>query len=221
MFRPSVSQPFDHPVRRQPAPEAPLRPLETALVVATAAVFLLVVFQVILWRGSPILLYVQDPAAVFAFTPLAGFISHLGVFALFAAGAICVFSSFHVAHRFGLLFWVGLFSMVIAADDFFMVHEVLAPRVGVPELAVFGIYGLSALAILVRFRRLLSGKGHMALYLATLLLAGSVLLDLALEYSDAQVIAEDSLKFVGLMLWSAYWLRRAHLAMAGRWGAKG
>lgn len=197
-----------------PQGQAPLRPAETIWIIGAAVGFLLAMFAVILMRGSAIFLYVQDPAAVFGFSPLAGFISNLGVFALFAAGAICVFASYHVPARFGLLFWAGALSVMIAADDFFMFHEFLAPRIGVPEIAVFGFYAVYALGVIVVFRTALAGRAHVGLYAAAALLAASVGVDLATAYSQTQVVFEDSLKFVGLILWAAYWVRRAHLTLA-------
>ncbi len=68
-------------------------------------------------------MYLRDPAAVFKFTPPAGMISHSGVFAMIATGAICLFVYRSASRDRLLLFWTGVFSLMITHDDFFMIHE--------------------------------------------------------------------------------------------------
>ncbi|MBS1302151.1 hypothetical protein [Loktanella sp. SALINAS62] len=197
--------------------KVPLRPREIALTVAGTTVFLVAMFTAVGWRGNnPVSLYLRDPAAVFGFSPLAGIISHLGVFALLTAGAICIFASLHSPLSKRLLFWVGVFSLLLGIDDFFMVHEDLAGRIGLSEILFFAAYGLFAITIFFVFRSSLVGKSHAGLYVGLTLLAASVAIDVRLDYSEVQVMVEDSVKFAGLILWSIYWVRRAHFSIAER-----
>ena len=81
----------------EPAIDTPLiRFRQIVMVLVTG---LLLVVSVILVveaaGGTSIAVYFRDPAASFNFTPFAGMISHLGVFASAAAGVICCFSSLH------------------------------------------------------------------------------------------------------------------------------
>lgn len=194
---------------------APLRIKHILVLIAGATAFLTLLFAAVASRGrNSITMYVRDPAAEFGFTPLAGMVSHLGVFALLTAGVISIFASYHVRPARGLLFWAGSFSLLIGVDDFFMIHDDLALRVGLSEIHVFAFYGLLALTISFVFRTSLIGKAHVGLYTAIVLLAASVIADVAMDHSETQVVFEDSLIFVGLIVWSSYWIRRAHLTLS-------
>lgn len=192
----------------------PLRLVTTAIAIVSATTFLVAGFLTINWAGGDIVLYLRDPAATFGFTPFAGLFSHIGVFALATAGVIGIFAFFHVHQDKSLLLWAGLFSLLIAIDDFFMLHENIVPRVlGISEAYVLAFYGLFSFVIFAAFRSSLTGKAHVGLYAALSLLAASVLCDIVMVYSERQVMLEDSLKFSGLLVWSTYWVRRAHHAV--------
>lgn len=47
----------------------------------------------------------------------------------------------------------ALLMVLLAADESFMIHENLTDQFGIPELTVYGTYGLILLAVLVLFRR--------------------------------------------------------------------
>jgi hypothetical protein len=192
---------------------SPLRPLQTTILILSMATVLCFAYVIIGWRGSSISMYLRDPAAVFEFTPLAGMISHFGVFSMIGCGSILLFASHRAGKDGPLLFWIGIFSLMIALDDFFMIHEDIAPRtLGIDESYVISLYGLFALAVFIGFRNALIGSAHSGLYAALALLGASVLVDAVFAFSEGQVVFEDSLKFVGLIVWSAYWVRRAQLA---------
>ncbi|QFU10360.1 hypothetical protein PARPLA_03348 [Rhodobacteraceae bacterium THAF1] len=182
-----------------------------AVLLAGAGVALSVCGVVVALNGVSIAVYFRDPAASFGFTPLAGMISHLGVFALAGSGVICIFASNFSASARGLLRAAGTFSLLIAVDDFFMLHEDILPRLGVSELVTYAIYGGFAGLIGVAFRTKLLGSAHFGLHIAIAFLAASVVYDMVAEFSQTQAVIEDSLKFIGLVMWSAYWIKRASL----------
>jgi hypothetical protein len=70
------------------------------------------------------------------------------------------------------------------------------------------------LIIAVRFRLQLPKAPLAGLFVAVMLLGLSVSLDAVIEFSNKQTVIEDGLKFVGLMVWSVYWIDRASTAMA-------
>ena len=198
--------------------KTPLRTNETIIIIVLSSFFLSAFFMVIIWRGQPLANYVRDPAATFSFSPLAGIISHLGVFALLTAGTINVFAFFHANRDKLFLLFAGLFSLVIAMDDFFMLHEEIIPyKIGIPEIYVMASYGLFFIVVCLMFRSSVIGLSHVGLYASLCLLLASVIVDLVLEYSEKQAILEDSFKFIGLIVWSIYWIRRAHFAMPKRY----
>lgn len=198
---------------------APLSHGQTVLVALFAAVFLGLFLLAMAARGAEPLVYLRDPAATFGFSPVAGFISTLGVAALVGAGAICLFASRHGGPDRTLLGAVGAFSLVIAADDFFMFHEEVGPNIlGVPEVAVLLAHGAVAGVIFGLFSRALLGQRHVGLHASLVFLGLSVAVDLLAPYGPTAVILEDGSKFVGLILWTAYWVRRADgsVRQAGR-----
>lgn len=177
--------------------------------------FLLFVGAVILRGDADVSTYLRDPAVVFGYSPFAGFISYIGVFATLGAAAICVFASLHSRNDAALLRAVGLFGLLIATDDLLMLHEDVFPNlVGIPERLVFISYFLIAAGIAVLHRAAILRGPTTGLILAIMLLGGSVVVDILLEYSPAEVIVEDGLKFVGLIVWSVYWINRASAAVA-------
>lgn len=180
-----------------------LRPSHVLTVIGMSLLFIAIIYI----TRENIAFYLRDPAATFGFSPFAGLISNIGVFALFSAGAISVFSFFQARQDRFLLFFVGLFSIFIAIDDFFMLHEYIIPRkFGIPEIYVYIFYGINALAIIIKYIKNIFGKIHIGLYVGASLLASSVIIDVVADH----VISEDIFKFCGLIVWSAYWIKRSH-----------
>lgn len=194
--------------------QEPLRLFHTILTVIVGVSFLVAALVVFSGKQDPLSVYFRDPAATYGFNPLAGLISHIGVFLLSATGVVSMFASLHTRIDKPLFLWIGLFSLMIAVDDFFMLHEVMVPRLmGIPEIYVLAFYAAFAALFFFGFRRSLIGRKQLGLYVGVGLLASSILVDLVMDYSEYQVVMEDSLKFLGLVVWSAYWLRRAHYSV--------
>lgn len=130
---------------------------------------------------------------------------------MLSAGAISIFSYFQTARDRHLLLAAGILTIIIAVDDFFMLHEDIFPRkIGVPEIAIYAFYGIYVALVLKKFFNALVGKRHVGLYISVGLLFLSVAIDVAID----SLVTEDILKFMGVTLWSAYWINRAHLAGA-------
>lgn len=188
----------------------PLRLSYIAIVLGCAAFF---VFFIYITREN-IIFYFRDPAATFGFSPFAGLISNIGIFVLLSAGAISIFSFFQNKKSKFLLLWVGLFSAFLAMDDFFMLHEDIIPRkLGIPEIFVYASYGFFVMTIIIAFFGDIAGKRHIGLYTSVILLAFSVIVDITID----SVVAEDTLKFLGIVLWSAYWIRQSHFSITPLW----
>jgi len=95
---------------------------------------------------------------------------------------------------------LGLLSMLLAVDDFFLLHERYVYQKG-----IFLFYAVFALTILFRhYRKIIEIDGFTFL-LAGLLLGSSVEIDIyqrkiPLEYVHVQLI-EEGCKFVGAAIW--------------------
>ena len=91
-------------------------------------------------------------------------------------------------------------SLLLAVDDFFLLHERY-----VYEKGVFLFYAVCVIILFVRhFRRILQIDGF-TFILAGLLLAGSIIIDvkqrkIPFDYAHVQLV-EEGCKFVGAALW--------------------
>lgn len=193
--------------------ERPLGLIAGIVLAACAVAFLFLAMLYVERRGVPLEILIREPAAQHKFWPFSGLFSHVGVFALAATGVVGLFAVRHAARDRGLLGTIAAYSLVVAADDFFLVHDDFLPRKGIPETASYATYLLVGAAVALRWRHDLFAIRHAALFLAAALLASSVALDVLAPYSRLELVIEDSLKLAGLCVWSAYWISRAGAAM--------
>ena len=104
----------------------------------------------------------------------------------------------------------GAISLLFALDDLLTLHEVVLPRLGVPQVLVLGtLAGLAGVYGLLQLRLLLSWGGA-GLTLAFGLLAASLGVDVVLEdHGDGVRVLEDVFKFVGIAAWLAFHVHAA------------
>lgn len=87
---------------------------------------------------------------------------------------------------------------VILIDDRFLLHELVLPHFGIPEVASYAAYGLAGLALVVLgWRPLVRHRESWVLAWALLWMGLSVLLDLSGIDDDARRVAEEMAKMVG------------------------
>lgn len=196
--------------------------------VARLALFLPVVAAAMLAAGAGLQPFV-DPRLLFLDPMIAGVVSGdccrswyglmstLGVLVWTATGAVTLFIALFMLRaglgrdRWLALLMAGTISLTFAVDDVFLVHENLAPKLGVPQLVVLSAYVIAALVYaLANWRRLIAYNPGL-LGLACGLLALSLGFDLLGVKGDATtIVLEDSAKFVGIVAWATY-----HVALAG------
>ena len=95
--------------------------------------------------------------------PLAGFLSNFGIMAWVATFAISGFSALMIRSKRQtvLLGSLSILTLVLALDDFFIIHERVGPKnLGIPEKLFFLTYGLSAIAIVIAFFKRYSRRGR-------------------------------------------------------------
>lgn len=106
-----------------------------------------------------------------------------------------------------LLLIAGLFTVFMGADDLFMLHEGLAPSLGIPEKIVLIGYVLFTVWLTVTSARTVLRTEWMLFLLGVAGLGGSVLIDVVPRIHPVQVLAEEMAKLAGILYWSAYLLR--------------
>lgn len=154
----------------------------------------------------PLKVLVRDPAAEFDFPPYAGFFSHMGISFLVATAAVTFFAAM-VAGQFNgrysiPLLATSLFSIFLAIDDLFMLHE-LASRFG--EVVFFACLGLAMCVILFLLAKNANDHDLRGLYWAIGFLGLSAVADLLKIYGPFAYWLEDFSKLAGLGAWLAFW----------------
>ena len=140
-----------------------------------------------------------------------GFMSNVGIMLwvatsaalLLAAAVLFGVSAMGVEFRFAL--FGGLLSGWLALDDMFLLHELVLPTLGVPQLVVIAIYVALALAYLLLSFRILLRAEYWVLLIGGAGLALSIFVDSFFHSLLPQLVyIEDSAKFVGIFCWFSF-----------------
>ena len=180
-----------------------------------AASLLLVALPALLFYAASVLVLtdsgyslqeiLRDPAQQTGLSSFLGFVSNIGVWLWVSTVAICVFAlvagtAVASRERSELLVLLAMLSLLIAVDDFFLLHERYVYQKG-----LFLFYAVCAIALLIRhFRQIIDIDGF-SFGLAGLLLASSVIIDIkqrkfSFDYAQVQLV-EEGCKFVGAAIW--------------------
>ena len=140
-----------------------------------------------------------------------GFVSNLGIFLWVATAAICLFTATiflqwkNAKALFRFAVTAGLFSAWLAMDDAFLLHEIVFPKIGVPQFLVLAVYVLLAFSYIIASWRVILSSEYWILGLGVGAVAISLGVDQLLHSLDPTiVIIEDSAKFFGLFCWFAF-----------------
>jgi hypothetical protein len=174
---------------------------------------------VLVVTGQPLGVLVRDANAIAGQPNYFGALEHAEILLMSGAGWIAAFSSLLCrgqSTRFLLL--GGLLSLVMAADDLYMLHE-SAPRFGIDEAFVFAFYGLFlALLVGTSLRRFLKTP-FVLLGVAGALFAIAVVID-ATHYTLFGLPwgTEDCLELTGICFWSVYFIKCSRDALLEQTG---
>lgn len=178
----------------------------------------------------PVAELLRDPLAVAQLSERCcrshfGFISNLGVLVWWASAAVCLFAALVLVGQVGRLedcrfmAAAGVLTGFLTIDDLFLLHDHVLPNRGVPEKLTYGTYAAACLGFLARFRRSILRQDVVCFVAAGALLAASMLVDLALPLeTDWRIIIEDGAKFVGISLWSTFFITAAWRLLDARPG---
>ncbi len=190
------------------------------LVLVVAGLVLAAAFFVQFKEGVAMGDLTRDPTSVAEVPLYIGFVSQFGIFLWSATATCCLMAGLALARqgqdrqgRNFFLYAAGL-SLMLGMDDLFLLHEVFFPYFGVPELVVFGVYGVLVAVFLGLFLRLLLRSEYLLLLMAFGFLGLSVLTDLADVVLIEPFLLEDGLKLVGILAWLCYFARTSLLAIA-------
>jgi len=192
--------------------------ISMALVVLPALLFYAVSVQVLSNYGFTLKEILRDPAQQSGVSSFLGFVSSIGVWLWVSSVAICCFSLIagiteKSRGRIELLVLLAMLSLLLAVDDFFLLHERYVYQKG-----IFLFYAVFALTLFVRhFRRIIEIDGF-SFMLSGFLLASSIIIDMKqrkfpFDYAQVQLI-EEGCKFIGAALWLYFCGRAASAPMS-------
>ena len=159
-----------------------------------------------------------------------GFVSNIGAFLWCATAAITAFASLILFSRGGegrrlyYLFFTSLFSGLLLFDDFFMLHDKLAPNRNVEQEIVLLVYFVLTIIYLFAFWGIFSKHDTLLFGLCLLAFSLSIIVDMTQErvvvdyfsgnletraLEVAFLVGEDGTKFVGISTWATYHIRTA------------
>lgn len=178
-----------------------------------ALLFYAVSLEVLTSAGFSLKDILRDPAQQTGQSSFLGFLSNVGVWLWVCSASICLFSAgaggfVAEQQQKQLLILIGALSLLLAVDDFFLLHDRY-----LPQKAVFLFYIVFSIVLLVRyFKKIMEIEGF-AFLAAGGLLALSIYVDLnqrriPFDYASVQTI-EEGFKFVGAASWLYFCYRLA------------
>lgn len=186
-------------------------PRNTRLIAALTAVPILTLALLRVRTSSTFFDLIRDPSAAMGSPPYIGFLSQVGAFYWISAAAICLFSSHLLRgiakaqrhHKFLLL--AGLFTLALAIDDVFLLHDYLFPKVlGIAEKPVLAAYGAFLIWLLVEFRSVIRSSSRPLLIVSIASFGLSLLIDYLNHASETRILIEDGLKLLGIICWMTF-----------------
>lgn len=148
-----------------------------------------------------------------------GALGSVGVLCWWTGGVISLFASALLGRGRDAAFLrcSGLFTLLLAADDEFQLHEIVLPTyTGISETVVYGVYAALGLAYAAVFLPTILRTDFPFLFAGGACLAFSILFDVLLKDAPGQHLIEDGAKLVGIALWTVYFVRTSFAAVQGR-----
>ena len=143
---------------------------------------------------------------------LAGLFSNIGLFLLSATAGISLITlklhkKNHQLNIDKFFLFSFFFTFVLLIDDAFLLHEIVLPDRGIPEIIIFILYFLYGSYGLIINYKFISNTSWKILLLANLFFAISFICDLKLykviNY-DLLIFIEDFAKLTGIFSWLIY-----------------
>lgn len=189
------------------------RAFAVALIVLSAAVFGAV------WAiGSrfdiPLNTFTRDAATANGGAFYGGYLSNFGMVLWAAATTACLFSGLllHISQRSrssAFLIASGLLTLLVFVDDFFLIHDGLAPvTIHHGDKPLFLLYAVCGVIWMMRYRTRIRETDFPILLLSIALFVTAVVFDIEVFHiaGDIHYVFEDGLKLLGIAAWTGYLL---------------
>ncbi len=200
----------------------------TLLWLVPAALLLLLVASGCYILDLPVSRFTRDPLAITEGHPLYGFVSNVGAILWSASAAFCFLAYVllrpleRARDEVGFFITGGGISLILLVDDLFMLHDSIATvYLAIDEWLFLMIYAALCIYYLLRYWKLISGKGFLLFALAVAFFTLSIVVDSLPEtLLPWHHLYEDGFKFLGITSWCGFQctvcLHRVRLAFASR-----
>lgn len=158
---------------------------------------------------EPPSVFTREPQQVLDGSFYVGSFSNFGGVIWFATAAILSFAAVIKRSERGALIAAALLTWAMGLDDIFMLHDRVYPKLFLSELMVYSIYYLTIALITLRFFRQLDRSTLVGIVVGAGFWVLSAALDRFFNVGSGQ-LAEDSMKFIGLSVWAAAWIRQSY-----------
>ena len=189
---------------------SPLSRLVFRVLLPVTAV-LVIVLGIAYTSDVPVTDLLRDPSATLEGAWYVGLVSIMGVALWAAAAAICLLSLYAASSEGErhLLVAGGAISIILGADDAFLLHEAIKNGLGIPSPVTIAVYGVISILLIWRAWPYLRTRPDLAVFLVAIgLFAISVVLDAAGEANlptpPYSAVIEDVAKFLGLVAWVTF-----------------
>lgn len=184
-------------------------------VMLAGALFVLVVTSatvlIILQKDVSARMLMSDPAAFMDQPWWLGAFSNVGVLVLAASSGVWGVGAYLLyragtrppGRRFALV--SAFLSVALTLDNTYMLHEQVFPHRGIPELAIYALYAIAAIAYVAIFFRSWLQTEYLLLFASFVLFMLSVLLDSVPQITSSSV--EDVCGVAGMVFWLLYGVR--------------
>jgi hypothetical protein len=192
-------------------------------VLAPLGALLLVVLSTAYVKDIAVTDLLRDPSATLDGPWYVGMFSTAGIALWAATAAMCLLAlatGVSGAAR-SLLIAGAVISLLLGADDAFLIHETAKNAVGIPSPVTIALYGIVAVLLLRPAWRFLMAREDVSVFIAALVMfAVSVGLDAAGELDlptpPLSAVIEDMAKFLGIATWTTFfaWVSRDQIRSA-------
>jgi len=174
-------------------------------IVIPSGLFYLVAIFIFYSQGFTILQIIRDVPQQLKVSSFLGFLVNIGIGFWVAAVSICFFLLLSDTIRIGkerrkLILLTGLLSLLLAVDDFFMIHDRF-----INQYLCYLVYAIIAITILVKYHDLILKIHGISFLFSGFFLMMSILTDIfqgyfPISYTKVQVF-EEGFKFIGIASW--------------------
>jgi hypothetical protein len=141
-----------------------------------------------------------------------GAISTLGIMIWAATSALAffcalLFSASRARPERNFAIHVGALSAWLAIDDAYLLHEIVLPSVGIPQLLVLACIGFALIALLALHRSILAQAIWWLLAVSIVLFSISALVDIVFPgVRSTLLVVEDGSKLIGVVAWCLFFV---------------